>query len=146
MSALLLDVNVLVALFDPAHLHHEAAHKWFARRGKASWATCPLTINGCLRVLFRIAAITAPTPVSNIADQLRDFLMLPGRIDFSSQLELTDTEQFDLTKLRGPNQLTNAVLLAIAVQNRAKLLTFDRNIPWQAVRAASRESIHLLSA
>ena len=97
-------------------------------------------------MLFRIAAITAPTPVSNIADQLRDFLMLPGRIDFSSQLELTDTEQFDLTKLRGPNQLTNAVLLAIAVQNRAKLLTFDRNIPWQAIRAASRESIHLLSA
>jgi uncharacterized protein len=26
----LLDVNVLVALFDPDHVHHEAAHRWFA--------------------------------------------------------------------------------------------------------------------
>jgi predicted nucleic acid-binding protein len=25
----LLDVNVLVALFDPVHTHHEAAHQWF---------------------------------------------------------------------------------------------------------------------
>ena len=26
----LLDVNVLVALFDPDHVHHELAHDWFA--------------------------------------------------------------------------------------------------------------------
>ena len=25
----LLDVNVLIALFDPDHVHHEIAHDWF---------------------------------------------------------------------------------------------------------------------
>ena len=35
----LLDVNVLVALFDPAHIHHEAAHEWFGTAGPAGWAT-----------------------------------------------------------------------------------------------------------
>ena len=39
----LLDVNVLVALFDPMHSNHEAAHEWFAENRAAGWATCPLT-------------------------------------------------------------------------------------------------------
>ena len=47
----LLDVNVLVALFDPAHLHHEAAHVWFGRNRSRRWATCPLTENALVRVL-----------------------------------------------------------------------------------------------
>jgi predicted nucleic acid-binding protein len=47
----LLDVNVLVALFDPVHVHHEAAHKWFGQNRKSGWATCPLTENGMVRVL-----------------------------------------------------------------------------------------------
>ncbi len=47
----LLDVNVLVALFDPMHVHHEAAHEWFALNRKDRWATCPLTENAFVRVL-----------------------------------------------------------------------------------------------
>src|SRR5713226_6496670 len=47
----LLDVNVLVALFDPAHVHHEAAHAWFGANRKNRWATCALTENGFVRVL-----------------------------------------------------------------------------------------------
>jgi len=47
----LLDINVLVALFDAAHVHHEAAHRWIAAVGNSSWATCPITENGCVRVL-----------------------------------------------------------------------------------------------
>ncbi len=30
-SIALLDINVLVSLFHPAHLHHESSHRWFAR-------------------------------------------------------------------------------------------------------------------
>jgi uncharacterized protein len=37
----LLDVNVLVALLDPAHLHHDAAHAWFEVKREGGWATCP---------------------------------------------------------------------------------------------------------
>src|SRR6185503_2205055 len=45
----LLDVNLLVALFDPEHVHHHIAHDWFSEYGDP-WATCPLTENGALRV------------------------------------------------------------------------------------------------
>ena len=48
---LLLDVNVLIALFDSAHLHHEAAHVWFAGNSARGWRTCPITENGFLRIL-----------------------------------------------------------------------------------------------
>jgi predicted nucleic acid-binding protein len=33
VSAALLDVNVLIALVDPRHVHHELAHRWFAGPG-----------------------------------------------------------------------------------------------------------------
>lgn len=137
---------MLVALFDPSHLHHEAAHQWFGRRRKTPWATCPLTVNGCLRVLSRIAATTKPVPLSHLAGQLYELLQLPGRVGFMSQPELTDPKRFDLTKLRGSNQLTDSLLLAIAIENQAKLVTFDRNIPWAAVIGAGLDDIEILRA
>jgi len=45
------DVNVLLALIDPAHQHHEAASQWFASASGRGWATCPLTENGFVRIL-----------------------------------------------------------------------------------------------
>mgnify|MGYP003394855906 FL=1 len=47
----LLDVNVLIALIDPAHVQHDAAHDWFAAHGKKSWASCPLTETGVGRII-----------------------------------------------------------------------------------------------
>lgn len=49
--AFLLDVNVLIALFDPAHIHHGSAHNWFAEIGQSAWATCPVTENGVIRIV-----------------------------------------------------------------------------------------------
>jgi predicted nucleic acid-binding protein len=47
----LLDVNVLIALIDPSHVGHDAAHGWFANTGFLSWATCPITENGVIRIV-----------------------------------------------------------------------------------------------
>ena len=63
-----------------------------------------------------------------------------------SQPELTDPKRFDLTKLRGSNQLTDSLLLAIAIENQAKLVTFNRNIPWAAVIGAGLDDIEILRA
>jgi predicted nucleic acid-binding protein len=46
-----LDVNLLVALFDPDHIHHETAHDWFSDNASDGWATCPMTENGFVPVL-----------------------------------------------------------------------------------------------
>jgi uncharacterized protein len=74
----LLDVNVLVALFDPDHVHHEAAHGWFAANRAAGWATCPLTENGLIRVLSNPAyAVTPETPAA-IVQRLAAFCFQRG--------------------------------------------------------------------
>lgn len=46
MSTYLLDVNVLLAINDPMHIHHEAAYHWSAATGRVAWASCPRTENG----------------------------------------------------------------------------------------------------
>ena len=45
----LLDINVLVALFDADHVHHDFAHDWFIDHHERGWATCPVTENGFIR-------------------------------------------------------------------------------------------------
>ena len=58
----LLDVNVLVALFQPDHVHHELAHDWFAENRRAGWATCPITETGLVRLLANPRFHTAASP------------------------------------------------------------------------------------
>jgi predicted nucleic acid-binding protein len=69
----LLDVNVLVALFDPSHVHHEAAHAWFGLNRKARWATCALTENAFVRILSNPAYPGHRTTVEDGVARLRSF-------------------------------------------------------------------------
>ena len=39
----LLDVNVLIALLDPDHVHHRSATGWLVQNLHLGWASCPLT-------------------------------------------------------------------------------------------------------
>ena len=47
----LLDVNVLIALLDPDHSLHQRAREWFSRNAPGGWTSCPLTQNGCVRIM-----------------------------------------------------------------------------------------------
>src|ERR1039458_1768906 len=71
MSIALLDVNVLVALFDPAHSNHDDAHRWFGRNRRHGWATCPTTINGFISVLRNFASETVRATPAEVAGRLR---------------------------------------------------------------------------
>ena len=57
----LLDVNVLIALHDRDHVHHERAALWFETNIEHGWASCPLTQNGCLRIMSQ-AQYSSPWP------------------------------------------------------------------------------------
>jgi predicted nucleic acid-binding protein len=49
----LLDVDVLIALIDPAYVSHGETHRWFTQKGPACWATCPITESGKMRIVGR---------------------------------------------------------------------------------------------
>ena len=141
----LLDVNVLVALFDPDHVHHEIAHDWFADHRHLGWATCPVTERGFARVLSNPAYAGAVSRVTEIVDRLRSFCAADEHRFWGGGLSLRDSVCFDLALLSGHRQLTDVYLLAVAHRQGGCLATFDRGVPWRAVVGATPDTLVVIA-
>lgn len=132
----LLDVNVLIALLDADHVSHHAAMAWFAANAPFGWASCPITQNGCLRIMSTPGYRNAHA-ISEVAQRLREATADPSHAFWSDDLSLLDPTLVDTTRVHGARQLTDAYLLALAVQHDGRLVTFDRAIPLAAVCGAT---------
>lgn len=139
----LLDVNVLVALFDASHVHHDAAHDWFADHRAGGWATCAITESGFIRVLSNSKAAVAERAPA-ILDSLRTFCGSGHHVFWSDTVSLRD-EIFNLSIAQGHRQLTDIYLLGLAVSKGGVLATFDRTIPLKAVRGARPETLAVIA-
>jgi hypothetical protein len=144
VSAALLDVNVLIALFDPAHPNHENAHEWFGPTRRRGWASCPLTINGCVRVLSNPAYPTVEATASEVISRLRALCKDDAHQFWPDGASLLDDAIFRAEFIAGHQKITDAYLLAIAVRHSGRLATFDRSIPIKAVKGARSEHVELL--
>lgn len=136
----LLDVNVLVALFDADHSLHAPALRWFDEHGAAGWASCPVTQNGCMRVMSQPGYPNC-VPVSAIADRLRDAASHSSHQFWADDVSLLDRAAVDITRIHGPKQLTDVYLLALAVAHGGCLATFDRGIPLESVAGAKKKNL-----
>ena len=114
----LLDVNVLIALLDAQHLHHEAAVRWLKDNIRHGWATCPITQNGCLRTMAQPAYPNC-LPASAVAERLRE-------------ATATAHHQF------WPDHVS---LLALAVERQGRFVTFDARIARSAVAGAGNPGL-----
>ena len=141
----LLDVNVLVALFDPDHVHHEPAHDWFADHRAAGWATCPMSENGFIRVLANPAYGASVKRPLDLVTRLRQFCSSGDHVFWPSSVSLRDAGVFNAAFIGGHRQLTDVYLLAVAVKMGGRLATFDRTIPFGAVIGATRERVAVVS-
>lgn len=138
----LLDVNVLIALAWPNHVHHGAATAWFAEKSASGWATCPLTESGFIRISSNRGVIpTAQTPGDAIA--VLRALRAQGRWQFwTDDVSLTDAVEIDMSRVIGHRQVTDAHLLVLAIRNNGRLATFDRGV---GSFASSEDQVELLS-
>lgn len=132
----LLDVNVLIALLDADHVSHRAAMTWFAEHGGDGWASCPITQNGCVRIMSH-AAYPNPRSVSAIAARLRAATQHTAHAFWPDDISLLDDAVVDTTRVHGPKQLTDVYLLALAVRHGGRLVTFDAAVSLDAVRRAT---------
>jgi uncharacterized protein len=132
----LLDVSVLVALFDPAHLHHDAAHAWFEVEREGGWATCPLIENGFVRVLSNPAYPGRRTTVADAVARLARFTASGHHAFWADDLSLLDRSVISAHLLTGHGEITDAYLLALAVGKGGRLATFDGKIRIAAVTGA----------
>lgn len=121
------DVNVLVALFDPAHVHYEVARKWFAGARSIGWATCPLTENGLMRVITNPNYPNIRLSMSEVAEAVRTLRALPeSNYEFwADDISLCDTSLFRLDAVQGYRQLTDLYLLGLCQRHQATLVTLD---------------------
>jgi toxin-antitoxin system PIN domain toxin len=140
----LLDVNLLVALFHPSHIHHDTAHSWLAANRNSGWATCPITENGVVRILANPAASGAEYRATDLARQLKRFCQSGNHVFWADDVSLSDDRLFDLTLVAGFRQLTDVYLLGLAKHHDGRLATFDGAIPMAAVRGARPENLVLV--
>jgi toxin-antitoxin system PIN domain toxin len=144
MSIALLDVNVLVAIFDASHQNHDAAHRWFGRNRRFGWATCPLTVNGCVRVISNPAYTSIEATPAEVINRLRSFCAAPDHHFWADSASLTDESLFRVPLIAGHQKITDAYLLGLAVRNHGKLATFDRSVLLKAVPGAGLANLALI--
>jgi len=142
----LLDVNVLIALFDADHVHHEIAHDWFEDHRESGWATCPLTENGFVRILSHPVHSDGHTRAPELVDRLRTFCASGHHEFWPDSISLLDEKLFNTALVRGHTHLTDIYLLGLAVKRGGCLVTLDQNVRLGAVKGARRESLVVVSA
>jgi uncharacterized protein len=136
----LLDVNVLIALLDSNHSSHRAALEWFSREAAHGWASCPLTQNGCIRIIS-LAGYPGARPISDVVDRLREMTVQSVHEFWADDISVLDSARIDVRRVHGSQQLTDAYLLALAVAHGGRLVTFDRAMPVSAVVGVASESL-----
>ena len=135
----LLDVDVLVALFDPAHVHHDAAHDWFGAHRSRGWATCALTENGLVSAVSHPEYPGRRTTVADAFDRLRVFTESGDHHFWPGSASLRRESRVDTGRLEGHHQVAQAYLLLLAVENGGRLVTLTGPVPVAAVRQARPE-------
>jgi toxin-antitoxin system PIN domain toxin len=124
----LLDVNLLIALAWPNHVHHRAALRWFERNRRSGWATCPLTQSGFVRVSSNARALPEARSPREALALLRRIIALSGHVFWQDDISIATSDFVDETKLVGHRQVTDVHLLALALRHEGKLATLDRGI------------------
>jgi uncharacterized protein len=140
----LLDVNFLIALMDPEHEFHAAAHVWFQQQRHFGWATCPITENGCLRILSRPGYPVQGLTATRVRDMMTEFVGLEGHRFWPDSVSILEPDRFDLQSARS-NAITDLYLLSLAVANRGRLVTFDQRIHWEWVRGSAPGNLEIVA-
>jgi len=125
----LFDVNVMIAWLWPTHEAHKTASAWMNNHRLEPWATCPITEMGFLRIVTNRS-------FSPIAPKWAEAVRLLGKYTegnashrfWPDSLTLVEIHKQFGSRITGPNQITDAYLLSLAMQNDGRLLTFDYKI------------------
>jgi len=139
----LLDVNVLIALLDSDHTSHGVALMWFAKHAREGWASSPITQNGCVRIMSNPSYPNA-LPVQAVMKRLADACEEDVHEFWSDEVSLLNPNVVDSTRIHGPRQLTDIYLLALAVEQEGRLVTFDTEVPLAVVRKATPDNLVVL--
>jgi toxin-antitoxin system PIN domain toxin len=142
-ARVLLDVNVLIALLDDAHVFSRRANEWLDAAPRRI-ATCPIVENGVIRIMSAPSYSTVHRATAEqIAEGLRSLTEAVDHEFWPDEISMLDESLVDFSRLHGHRQVTDAYLLALAVRRGGVIASFDTALPLTAVRGASKR--HLLA-
>ncbi|HSM22906.1 MAG TPA: VapC toxin family PIN domain ribonuclease [Rubrivivax sp.] len=107
------------------------------------WASCPLTQNGCIRVMSQ-PAYPNGAPPGRIANRLREAMQVPAHEFWPDDVDGVASTALNWTVILGSRQLTDAYLLALAVRRGGRFVTLDRGVPLAAVEGAQPQALVVL--
>ncbi len=138
MNRFLLDVNALLALLDPMHIHHEAAHRWYEKRSPLRMLTCSHVINGAIRVASQPKYPNCLGTSARVRDALRELIRIVEAEICAQDISLLDDHILLQPTALTPSRVSDLYLLAVAAANGACFATFDTRIPADAVEGGTK--------
>jgi uncharacterized protein len=143
-GAFLLDVNVVLALLDPQHVFHDAAHAWATVHADALWYTCPIVQHGVLRVASQPRYPNSLGTVDAVRSVLARFVASPRHRFLADDVSLLDAGRVADAARLTPAYVTDLHLLALAAAHGVRLATFDRRIPAEAI-TGGHAALHVIA-
>lgn len=124
-SSHLLDVNVLIALTEPHHIHHRLVKMWFATPG-LNWGFCAFSEAGFLRLTSN--PTVGRHSVAEAASVLAALTKLPGYHYWPLNSDWSVLAAPFAERVLGHQQITGACLLGLAINEEGVLVTLDKAI------------------
>ncbi len=139
----LLDTSVLIALLDANHIHHRRTLTWLQAHPDG-WASCPITLNGCVRILSQP---TYPNrmPMQTVVQGLAQAMQHPMHCFWTDDVNSVQDPAINWQKVLRPVDITDAYLLALAVKNQGCLVTLDKGISWAWATQAQAQHLIVLA-
>lgn len=139
----LLDINLLLALLDRGHIHHEQSRSWFEQEVQHGWASCAITQNGCIRILSQ-PSYPSPITLRRAARVVSHATSAPHHECWSSGISILNETIFDHSRIHSHRQVTDSYLLGLAAHHSGRLVTFDQTISVSAVKTANSDNLVML--
>ncbi len=128
MTAVLLDVNVLIALMWPTHEGHGRVQEWFGEHAGSGWATCPFTEAGFVRIVANPAFSKDAVTPSEAVKLLEENTKHKGYQFWGDEIGFVAAMRGFEQRLTGHQQVTDAYLLGLAIHKKGKLATMDKGV------------------
>jgi hypothetical protein len=139
VTEFLLDVNVLVALAWPTHIHHRAAMEWFRELSDDRWASCPMTQCGFVRISSNPRITPDAVSPGQAWSVLREMISHRRHVFWCDDLDVK-SDIFSEMQISGHRQVMDAYLFALAIKRNSILATFDVSLKYLVSDGSSLRS------
>ena len=110
------------------HVHYAVARRWLEKSRHQGWATCPLTQASFVRLSMQPAIVGLVVPFAEAVYTLRLNLAKHDHHFWSMDYPLDEMDPEIQGRIRNRQEITDAILLDLAIRRSGRLVTSDRRI------------------